>query len=415
MGRMTRALIALAIIAAACGQTDQSSGRDPSLGVPAATALPEAMAPIDPENELVAGNAHFAVDLFRQLAGDEDNVLISPASISEGLALPYLGARGVTATEMAFVMNYTLEGDALFQAMASLRADLTSRQNDQLELAIANRAFGQDGFPFRDAFLADLSRWYEAGLGTVDFSDVEAARTEINDWTAAQTNDRIPELFPSGVIKPNTRLVLVNAVYLKADWHFPFNPELTTPQPFTLLDGTEVNVDMMNFNEFLPNGSTVAWSAVQMPYAGEEMSMFVVLPDNFERFKRNFNTARIEKIRETIDAEAGIHLHLPKFELSYSADLAPALRDMGMVSAFGPADFSGINEGGGLFITAVIHETFVEVDEAGTEAAGATGTPIAVSHGPTIIFDKPFVFWVQDDATGAILLLGQVTDPRGNG
>lgn len=413
---MVLVLVATALVVAACGEADEGDDGPTDTRPPSATGPDFVLiAPTTTQapSDLVTDNTEFAIGLFAIVAVGNENVLIAPASISEGLALPYLGARGETATEMAAALNFNLDGDELYSAIATLRDTLEGRENDQLELAVANRAFGQTGFPFRDEYLADLSRWFEAPLGMVDFADPETARAEVNEWTAEQTNQRIQELFPPGTISVNTRLALVNAVYLNADWHFPFNPELTKQRRFRLLDGSKVLVDTMNFNEWMPNGSGPGWEAIRLPYAGEEMSMMVVVPDNFERFKRNFSAKRMANIRDAIEDDAGIHLHLPKFELSHHLSLIPALQELGMGKAFGAADFSGINDGGGLRIGAIEHEVFVQVDEEGTEAAGATGTSMPLSHGPTIKVNKPFIFWIQDDATGAILFLGQVTDPRG--
>lgn len=422
MNKVLTAVLGFAFVAAACGQAsnpdDPNAFESPNrIDTTQPTAVGSAVEPVDGDTlaELVAGNTELALDLFGILAADGSNTLLGPASISEGLALPFLGARGATAIEMADVLNYTLQDAEFHAAMTALRTELGSRQNDQLEMAVANRVFGQEGFGFLDEYLADLSRWYEAPLGTVDFfGDPEAARDQINAWTADQTNDRIPELFPQGSVTSKVRLALVNAIYLKADWHFPFNPDGTEPAPFTLPDGSEVDVDMMSFNEFLPSGFGKAWAAVQLPYAGEAMSMIVVVPTNLGRFRANLTPEKLERIRSSIN-EGGIHLRMPKFELSYHSSLVEPLQELGLSLPFGDAaDFSGMTGSAGLFIDAIEHETFVKVDEEGTEAAAATGTLMAVSHGPTVWVDKPFIFWIQDDATGAILFLGQVTDPRGD-
>lgn len=298
-------------------------------------------------------------------------------------------------------------------ALQSLRTALASRDGDGVTLRAANRLFGQRGHRFADAYLADVSRWYTAPLEEVDFAaDPEGARRHINAWTAEQTADRIAGLFPAGSINPATVLALVSATYLDAPWHFPFNAELTLAAPFTLLDGTTASVPMMHFNEYLPSGTGAGWQAVQLPYRGERLSMMVIVPDDLPAFEARLDSDLLATVRDAV-TDGGIHLSLPRFELSYHADLIRPLRALGITSAFGPdADFSGVTGASGLFISAIEHETFVAVDEEGTEAAAATGTAMAASHGPTIEVNRPFVFVIQDDEMGAVLLAARVTDPR---
>lgn len=416
---------ALALAAAACGSsTTESSAEQPSgspttnqapVTVPSQPGQPVLAAPAADIAAIVGGHQELALELYRTLiAQDTGNVLLGPWSISQGLALPYLGARGSTAEDMASVLRYPLEGDSLHEAFRSLRAQLEGHQKEGLVLAVANRAFGQEGFAFTDSYLADLSRFYSAPLGIVDFAGApEAARAEINEWTADQTNDRIDELFPPGTVDPKSRLALVNAVYLKADWYFPFNPEGTQARPFTLLDGSQIEVESMSFNEFLPSARADDWQAVQIPYTGADLSMIVIVPQDLAAFEGSLDLALLDQIRDTIRV-GGIHLTLPKFELSYHASLVAPLQAMGLELPFGrAADFSGMNGSQDLWISAIEHETFVKVDENGTEAAAATGTMMADSHGPTIDVDKPFIFFIQDDATGTILFLGRVTNPLG--
>jgi serpin B len=371
-------------------------------------------APADVEAARVA-STQLAIDLLQQLtAQDDGNVLLGPASIADGLAMPYLGARGTTEAEMAAVLYDGQPGSDRHQAgLLGLRTAIASRVTgeDGVTLHAASRLFGQRGYGFLDAFLADASRWHSAPLQEVDFAgDAEAARQEINRWTAEQTADRIEALFPPGTIGSAVRLALVSATYLDAPWHFPFNPELTSAAPFTRLDGTTVDVPTMRFNESLPSAEGPDWQAVQLPYRGEQLSMVVIVPADLRAFEASLDVERLDAIREAI-TDGGIHLALPRFSLSYHTSLIPALRELGMVSAFEDADFSGITGGRDLVISAIEHEVVIEVDEEGTEAAAATGTAMLDSHGPTVTVDRPFLFLVQDDATGAVLYLGRVTDP----
>jgi serpin B len=364
---------------------------------------------------LVAGTTDLAFDLVRVLARDQPdgNVLLGPSSISEGLALAYLGARGETAVEMAGVLGYDRPGArAVHAALRGLRETLEDRGHDQVEVQVANGLFGQRGLDFLDAFLADQSRFYEAPLETVDFAAApDKARRRINDWTSRETSGLVKELFPEGTIDRQTVLALVNAAYLEADWHFPFNPKLTRPRPFGRLDGSAVDVPTMHFNEYLPSGRGPGWEAVRIPYAGEELSMLIIVPTDLPAFEANLDAGVLGQVRASI-RDGGIHLALPAFELRYHTSLIGPLRALGLELPFtDAADFSGMTGHPGLSIGAVEHETYVKVDETGTEAAAATGSAMQSSHGPTINVNRPFLFLVQDDATGAILFLGRITDP----
>ena len=215
MTRFVALSAALALAAAACGadttRTDVGQPSVTSATNPVTTTVPGTTLPPAPTADvaaIVAGHQELALDLYSTLTAQETgNVLLGPWSISAGLALPYLGARGATAEEMAAVLRYPLEGDSLHDAFRSLRARLEGHEKEGLVLAAANRAFGQEGFGFTDSYLADLSRFYSAPLGIVDFAGApEEARAEINQWTADQTNDRIDELFPPGTVDPNSRL-----------------------------------------------------------------------------------------------------------------------------------------------------------------------------------------------------------------
>lgn len=420
--KLTACLAALTLSAAACGADGTSIETTPAASVPGlsepapsstvAAATVEAVSDAELVSVVAASNG-LATDLYRVLADDtDDNMALGTWSISEGLALPFVGARGATAEQMADVLGYVLPGDAQHEAFWTLRQQLRSRQNDGLSLTLANRLFGQEGFTFLDEFLADQSRFYEAPLGTLDFAnDPEMARGVINDWTALQTNDLIPELFPEGSISANSRLVLVNAIHLDANWHFPFNAELTRLEPFTRSDGSTINAEMMNFNEFLPSAITEAYSAVQLPYEGQEMSMVAVLPrDDLATFEAGLGADLIAEVQSSL-AHNGIHLRLPKFEIESHASLVGPLRELGLELPFSAADFSGMTGVADLSIAAIEHEAVVKIDEVGTEAAAATGSDMQSSHGPTVEFDRPFLFWVQDDATGQLLFLGRIANP----
>jgi len=363
--------------------------------------------------ELTAANSAFALDLYRELANaSDDNILLGPHSISTALAMIYAGARGQTATDMARVLHFgAFESDVAARFNALDFALLARQQPGVVDLRLANQAFSQPGLALVDSYLETLSTQFGAPLAELDFADAERARDVINDWVSGQTNERIPELFPSGTIDGNTRLVLVNAISLDATWSYLFDPAQTTDEKFTLADGTAVNVPSMHFDLKLPLAFEPDYSAVELMYGPGDLSMVLVLPKDSSRFDQSVDPAMLEEIFDRI-SENGIHLSLPKFSFKRHLDMDQILVELGMGSAYG-GDFSGMVEGGGLFLDTVQHDAFIEVDEAGTEAHAATGGAMAASHGPGIEFNRPFFFVIRDRITGAILFLGRVSDPRG--
>lgn len=362
--------------------------------------------------EAVAGTTELALDLYRVMAAEPGNRSLSPYSVAVGLAMVYAGARGTTAEEMRDVLHFTLPADRLHPALNHLDLALAAAaDHDGVELAVANRTWRRSGVAVEDGFVELLGREYGAPMGELDVAaDPEAAREAVNGWVAEHTAGRVPELFPAGTITPDTALVLANAVHLDAAWWFPFNPDLTRREPFRTPGGT-VTVDMMHFNEYLPSGWGDGWQAVELPYAGEDLSMVVIVPDDLARFEAGLDADLLSQIVTSI-RDGGIHLSLPRFEVSDHTDLEVVLRELGMRTAFGEeADFSGMTGDRSLWLDAVHHESFVKVDEEGTEAAAATGSAMADSHGPTVVVDRPFLYLIRDRGTGALLFLGRVVDP----
>lgn len=403
------------LLLAACGPEGSSSGL--TVAQPSTETPTVAPAPVTDQEMATAvdGITAVAVELYRTLAGqDTGNVVISPYSVAEGLALPWLGSVGDTQIEMAEVLGYDLPPEVQHRALAMLRRTLTDRDSDQLDLAVANRVYTDDDLQLRDQFLADLSRYYGAGAGVVDYDgDADGAREEINRWVAEQTNDRIDELFPAGSIDELTRLVLANALYLDADWRLPFNVDNTRSARFTPADGPPVQVPMMHFNESIPSAVGDGWAAVELPYADEQLSMVAILPDDLDAFEAALTPALLDEIRHA-PAEGGIHLAFPRAEIRFHASLIDPLRQMGMTTALSDqADFSAMTGTSGLTVQSIEHEVYLRIDEAGTEAAAATGTAMAGSHGPTIEFTRPYLILIHDRPTDTILFLGRINDPTG--
>ena len=368
----------------------------------------------DQIKSLARADAEFGLDVYRALAAaNDDNLIVGPHSISSALAMIYAGARGETATEMAGVLHFAeLSGD-ISPMLDALDRDLASRSEPGVvDLRTANQAFAQPGLALLDQYLETLTRDFGAPLAELPFADPEAARQVINRWAAQRTNNHIPALFPAGALSPETVLVVVNAASLDASWHYLFDPAATTFQRFTLGDGSAVSVPVMHFDLYLPLSIGDDYRAVELSYGAKgDLSMVLILPDDLAAFDATVDAKRLQAIFDTI-GEQGIHLSLPKFSFSLHPDMDATLKGLGMRRVYGDADLSGMIDGSGYFLQTVQHEAFIEVDEAGTEAHAATGAGVAVSHGPTITFDRPFFFVIRDRTTGAILFLGRVADPR---
>lgn len=414
-------LLVVCSTAAACGGPDSDELRsDAARSAPSASATDL--------QTLVAGNNAFAFDLYRTLSTDQGNLFYSPHSISLALAMTYAGARGETERQMTETLRFHLRQDALHAAFNTLDIELAARGADDegFKLRVANSVWGQRDYDFLDGFLDRLARHYGAGLMTADFRAApEASREQINDWVADRTEDRVRDLIPPELIHPLTRMVLANAVYFNAAWALPFPEAGTNAGAFQLLDGGSVDVPMMRTDDEFTYASGDSYQAVDLPYAGYELSMTILLPDpgRFREFEAALDAELVSR------AVAGLHprtvdLAIPRFEFASQFRLAETLKAMGMSDAFAAsrADFSGIDgrscaagDDPCLYLEDVVHQAFVSVDEAGTEAAAATAVLLRnESAGPppvTLSIDRPFIFLIRDRATEAILFIGRVLDP----
>jgi len=413
---MTLMIVSLVLL----GNTDQEK-EEPQVS-------PEVMAVyVAVQSDLVNSNTTFALDLYRALSQEEGNLFFSPYSISLALAMTYAGARSATEEQMAETLHFTTLGqdrlhpafNALALELASRGEDPTVKKEDRFQLHIANALWGQDGYGFLPTFLDVLAENYGAGVRTADFIDApEQAQMMINRWVSDETEERIENLLPPDSITPLTRLVLTNAVYFKATWKQGFDASFTWDCPFTLLDGSQVTVQMMEQVGKFKCVAGEGYHAIEIPYVGDELSMLVLLPEihEFEEFAATLDPERLASILATMTEERGISLSMPRFEYASEFNLKATLVDLGMPDAFvyGTGDFSGMDGTRELFIGDVFHKAFVSVDENGTEAAAATALPIPCAILPVIRLDHPFIFLIRDIETETILFMGQVMDPTGN-
>lgn len=398
------------------------------------------------ERVIVEGNNNFALRLYAKLRTREGNLFFSPYSISTALAMTYVGARGQTKMQMARVLQFPMEPykaldtdnqgrpfyrietrlmsrEHITAAFGSLQRSLTAEsKKGGYELSVANALWGQKGYGFLKEFLELIKINFGGGLNEVDFiSAAESARRTINTWVEKKTRDKIKNLIPKGVLNRLTRLVLTNAIYFKGNWASQFKENRTKDALFTLVSGERVNVPMMNQTADFNYMETEDFQGLELPYVDNELSMIILLPKRvgglaeFEKtlILRNFWQwlAKLRK-REVI-------VSVPKFKMTSQFRLANVLKSMGMTDAFVPnvADFSGMNGKKDLFIWAVIHKAYVNVNEEGTEAAAATGVVVGItSVGPTKIpvfrADHPFLFLIRDNRSGSILFIGRVMNPK---
>lgn len=356
----------------------------------------------------------FAVDIYASVAADEEsNFIIGPYSISFALSMIYAGASGVTAEEIAAVLHADGVPD-WHEGLNAYDLSLDARTvGSPTEWRSANQTWSAPDLVLLDEYLDVLTGAYGAPMVSVNFAeDPERARAAINEWTESETNGLIDELFPAGSIKGNTRLALVNAVALDAPWEFPFDPARTGVGDFTTIDGSVVRTPMMRYDEFLPSYYGEGFSAVELPYGGGALSMVAMVPyDDFTSFEAGLDAERLNAVFDGL-SEGGIHLLMPRWTSRTALSLPDTLSELGMPSAFGAdADFRGMTGGRALWLDAVEHQAFIEVDENGTRAAAATGGAMADSHGPSVYLDRPFVYVIRDRNAGTVLFIGRVLDP----
>jgi serpin B len=378
--------------------------------------------------KLTGGNSTFALNLYRFLKEKEEgNLFYSPYSISEALAMTWGGARGDTERQMAETLQFLLSQEKLHPAFNSIDIELARRgqgaqgkDNEGFRLRVVNAIWGQQGFKFNEEYLDLLATNYGAGMRLVDYvKATEQARQTINQWVSDQTEDRIRDLLPEGSLTDMTRLVLTNAIYFNAAWACQFNAENTQDGQFNLLDGGNVIVPMMKqMSKMYSYAEGLDYQAIALPYDGYDLSMIVLLPGEgqFEKFEDALDYQKMKSIMDSMKSSY-VNLTMPRFKIESEFGLKQVLSDMGMPEAFSEteADFSGMNGDTDLHISDVVHKSFVAVDEAGTEAAAATGVIVGTTSMPSdikdVTMDRPFIFLIQDDATGTILFLGRVLNP----
>jgi len=366
----------------------------------------------------------FADELFQRTGAPDQNRVCSPFSAYAALAMMAAGASGETRLQMARVLRPALEsgparapGSMVVPVHDLLDSLGKISESGEVALDIANALWVQKGLPLKEDFVSLLNREFDAGLRPLDFvSHSEAARNEINHWTAERTNGKIDPLLPAGSLNRDSRLVLTNAIYFLGTWKDPFDERATRPGDFLRLGGDTVQVPFMKRTGTYRVESSEDGTLVDLPYRGDRIAMAIFLPSRLEDLKEVGRILSSDWLRERLSRLEPnyVEFSMPRFRIKTDLELSAALKQMGISLAFDPdqADFSGISDQADLSMQGVFHGAYIDVNERGTEAAAATGITMGVtSMPPTIRIDHPFVFAIYDRATSAILFMGQVVDP----
>lgn len=369
---------------------------------------------------LVEKTNDFGFNLYKNLARENENIMISPVSVSLAMAMVYNGANGATREDMARALNVQgLELDRLNKNNLALLYYLTSA-DPELTLNIANSIWMLEDFKFSEAFVATVKNDYQAEAKKLDFADPKSADV-INKWVNDKTRGTIDQIV-TPPIDSQTIMFLINAVYFKGSWTSPFETELTSEQAFNLVDGQTVTVPTMYQSGSFDYLKSSGFQALRLPYGeDEQMAMVLFLPDqntSLSEFQNQLNQDNWSNWQAHFEAKAGT-LMLPKFTMEYEKSLNQVLAELGMGIAFEPgkADFSGLAAAAAddIYISNVKHKTFIEVDETGTEAAAVTSVEVGTTSMPAydfeLNFDRPFFYAIEDSETGAIVFMGAVLDP----
>jgi len=364
--------------------------------------------------------ADFMLDLYSELIEPDKNLFISPYSIFTALAMVYAGAKNLTENEMSKVMHIDMDQDILHPTIKDIMQKLLSYK--EIELNVANSLWTQTGYQLLESYLELMDMNYKGSVFREDFASSSAGAAKINSWVAEKTNNKITQVIEERPID-KVKLILINAIYFKAKWSYPFEEMLTKAKKFILLSGDKIGVLMMQNTAYYAYLDEGAYHALSIPYKGRETLMIIYLPkkiDGILEMEKELKNINITE-QATRFASEKVRLSLPKFKIETEYQLKKNLMDLGMKQAFtNDANFSGITDHpDGLEISEVIHKTFIEVEEWGTEAAAVTILTMAPTGPPPgqveppIEFrvDHPFIFHIYDSISKSILFTGRVTRP----
>lgn len=402
------------LVTAGCGPAatseDAGSSSVPTSGVTRASSTS------DNAEALAKGLNEVGFGLFGLAAASSSkDVVISPLSIGLAFGMADVGATGATADALQELFDYPVDGEDRWSAFNTLDQEVTDVGEPVVQLA--NRQYPDVSFETAPGYDETLRRWFGVGIEPLPLqAQPEQSRARVNEWVAEQTEQLIPQLIPEGMINSKSVMLLVNALYLQADWERPFGKYPTEDMPFTRLDGSQVTVPLMHELELSgPAVATDTYAATEVPYQGGELSMLVIVPEDghYQQVEDDLSNELVDEIDAAATAGT-VELWLPRFEADTRLDLYEAFEDLGVDDVFGPGgSWDGIAPG--IFLAAGVHAADISVDEYGTVAAAATALAFEESGPPqpdvTVRADKPFLYLIRHEPTGAVLFVGRVTDP----
>ncbi len=369
-------------------------------------------------------NNKFAFDLYQKVTQKtHGNIFFSPYSISAALTMTYAGADGGTADEMAKTMHFDVNEPYFHYGYGAYSKKVSDNAADNVELTIANQLWGEKNYGLQDDFVSINKQAYQADFKLVDFvGQPDKERLVINKWIADQTNDRIKDLLGEGSITTDTRLVLTNAIYFKGDWLSEFEERQTREREFNVSVTKKIETPFMHSSSSLAYWENKDMQMVMLPYKGEKQSMVVVLPKDPANMPLIEQQMANSQMTKAITAKkTPVNLAIPKFKFSVNLGVKKYLQTMGMKEAFTPgANFSKMTPSNDLWISDVVHKAFIEIDEKGSEAAAATAVimtvestmPDDVEIPKEFTADHPFLIYIVDNETRAILFMGRVAKPE---
>lgn len=372
--------------------------------------------------KIVNANNKFTFDMYSKLNKiNEGNIFFSPYSISTALSMTYEGSNDITASEMENTLYIPSDDQIRRPAVASIYNQL-NRKDVRYKLNTANAIWSQKEYPILKEYKDVVEQYYGGRATNLDFqNNLEESQKTINNWVEDKTNDKIKNLFSKGSLTPLTRLVLTNTIYFKGDWAKQFDKENTKEKTFTIDEKNTTKVQMMsqtgNEAEF-KYSETDKLQVLEMSYKDEELSMTIFLPreGDMDYLEENLGQEKIKEWKDNLRKQR-VNVYMPKFTFDTKYNLNEVLKQLGMSSAFSrSADFSKITGGKDLFISLVIHQAFIDVNEEGTEATAATGVAMnlmstGITETPVFRANHPFIFIIQDSGNQNILFMGKVTNP----
>lgn len=372
-------------------------------------------AQISQSNSTVQGNNQFAIDLYKKLSNDsQKNIFMSPYSISSALAMTYAGAQGITAQEMTKVLHFSKK--AMNSDFQNLSNHFNNVSRKGLQLSIVNVLWCEKSIKFLNAYLGLTQNYYQTKVENLDFKkQYKKSRLIINQWVAGKTKNKVQNLILKGLINPDTRLVLTNAIYFNGHWRYKFKKNKTRKIDFTTSPQKSTKIDFMTMQRHFKYTENKNLQVIEIPYTDNKMSMVVMLPKDKNGLNKLNNLLTLDGYQKLIRQlrHTNIQLSLPRFKMTQDIKLKRVFKQMGMRQAFTKqADFSGMTGNKSLKIGNILHKAFVEVSEKGTEAAAATSVIMMVKESISAsvkVFkaDHPFMFIIKDNTTESILFIGR--------